>query len=241
MAELYSRPLRNDTSLISYYRLDDTTDYKAAHALTNNGTTTFTAGKFGAAANFGSANSTKYLNTSSNMGIDGGVITISLWIKLLAEIGSGVWTFAMQSNSTSKVRHKIFYNFNAGTIQMGWDRARTSTADEGPNYNITLGTSNWYHVAYVYDNTNVTGYLNGVAVGTPTAASGTGGGVSPDDFSIGQDTAAGLTQFASALIDDVAVFSRVLTATEVNQLYLERANIGKNGLRPHPFSPGIAR
>jgi hypothetical protein len=51
--------------LTSYYKLEDTSDYYGTSTLTNNGTSSFNAGKVGNAWDGGASNSTKYLNVNS--------------------------------------------------------------------------------------------------------------------------------------------------------------------------------
>lgn len=209
--------LRNDANLKAYWRLDSVNDALGTYNLTNNGSVTFSAAQWGNGANFGAANSTKYLNwASDNAGIDGTSLSWSCWVKCLAEIGSGTWAFVDQESAGTKTQQRIYYDYNGGTRRISFARVRSGTIEESVLYNITMGTSATYHLVYTYDGTNINAYINGASVGTATA-SGAGSAVTTPGLGIGATEAA--TRFSSTLIDDVALFNRALTAAEVSLLY----------------------
>ena len=56
-------------------------------------------------------NISKSLITANTLGIDGGPVTMSCWIKLNSEISTGVYTFLDQANNGSKTNYIIDYNF----------------------------------------------------------------------------------------------------------------------------------
>jgi hypothetical protein len=84
----------------------------------------------------------------------------------------------------------------------------------GPN--IVLNNGNWHNIAVVFDRTgNAVWYTDGVA-GTPVDISSYSGEniSSPDNFLISDDHA----DF-NGLIDEVMVFNRSLSSSEVQQIY----------------------
>lgn len=214
------------SNLIAYYKLDESSGNAADASgagitLTNNNTVTYTntAGQFliVRGANFGAGNTNKSLSTANTMGIDGGACSISLWVKMNgADIASSVQVPFQQANTSTQTANQIFYDFNGGTRRLRFQRTKYSVGDQQLDYTITLGTTNFYHLVYTYDGATITGYVNGVSVGTAAASgSGSSGGVS--GFRLADSTATGLP--ASMYIDEVGVWSRALSSTEVSQLY----------------------
>jgi hypothetical protein len=205
----------------AYYALEDVNDGSGnGFNLTNDSSVTFTAAKVLNGANLGATNSTKSLYILNNLGITGGAITISLWVKLLAEIGTGVWTFAMQADVTNDIYYTIFYDYNGGTRRLWIRRSKYGGADTSIYYTVTLGTANFYNIILTYDTANINCYLNGSLVAGPSAASGNGSGCL-DMFRIGADIAG--ANLASALIDETIVWNVALSLPEVTKVYSMRA------------------
>lgn len=243
MSELFKHSLFNDASLISYYRLEDLTDSKGANTLTNNGSVPFNLAKFQNGADFGSSNTTQWLSVLSNFGIDGSTMSLSCWIKINANPSSGVtYTLPFQASAASKVAQYIRYVNTAGVFTLDFVRDKLGVADAVLSKTGDLGTSLYHHCVYTYDGVNIVGYLDTASVGS-IAASGSGSnGSTVNIFSIGgynYNNANPPTTLPSCIVDDVAVFSRVLTAAEILSLY-NSYNLNKN-LRPAIFKPGIGR
>lgn len=218
-SEINTNKLKTDSNLKAYYRFESgalTTDSSGnGYTLTNNNTVGETTGKFGGAADFGSSNTNKSLSISNDLGILGTAITLSCWVKLNTEVASGSYHFVSQQNNTTDIWFHLSYEFNSGTRRLAFKRTRNGVANDEFFYTITLGTSNWYHLILTYDSATVRGYLNGVLVGS-VASTGNGSGTTLDSFDIGRYNNG---SYASALIDDVAVFNRALSAEEVRSLY----------------------
>lgn len=199
------------------YHLEDVNDSSGnSRTLTNNNSVTFTAGVLKNGANFGSANTNKYLRVANNMGITGGACTIVFWVNLLAEIGAGTFTLVDQRSTTNNIANTTQYDYNGGTRRLAFYRVRINTAADGAFYTVTLGTTLKYCVIYTYDATNVRGYVNGSLVTTPTASSGNGAGGGSDSFSIGAHAAG---QYASALIDEAFIENKAWSAKDVQKYY----------------------
>lgn len=185
--ELNSTNLINDLQLRAYYRLSDVNDTTiSSYDLINNNTVSFVASKFGDGADFGSTvNGAKSLSIASDLGITSGAITMACWVKLNNEItvNSGYYSFLEKSSATN-VTYIIRYDHNSGTPRLQFIRKRNGTAEEVINYTITLGTADYYHLALTYDGSTVTGYVNGVSVGT-ISSTGVGASGGADKFYIG--------------------------------------------------------
>ena len=185
--------------------------------LTPTGTVNFGAGKFSSGADFGTNNTTKSLSTSDPLGIDGGPITLSCWVKLNTEIGAGIHTLLDQANNNSKVNYIIDYEFNGGTRRIGFHRAKPGVTDHYFQYNVALGTSAFHLLTLTYDGATLAGYLDGILVGS-AGASGNGAAAVAPGVGVAIRNAIAVDR-ASAIIDEVLVSGRALTAEEVMKYY----------------------
>lgn len=210
--ELFKTPLAADANLKAYYRLEaDGTDSSGnGFTMSPTGSPTYVAGVFGNALSL--PTSASNLSIANDLGVGGGVCSLSYWMKQSSEIGVGVGAYIQQNDAGTVTGYSIIYEYNGGTRRLYFRRSKWNVAHQGPYYNVALGTG-WNHFVMTYDGTNVRGYLNGALVAGPTAASGNGTGSVTDIFNVvGDPTNA--VQF-----DDVAFFNRVLTAAEVLSLY----------------------
>lgn len=214
MGQLQNTSLYNDASLVAYWKLEDVNATIGGFTLTNNNTVGFNAGLYNLAADGGASNTNKYLSVANNLGIAGnGTISVSLWLKLTTEIASGTYGIFVHGNSTTDNRYiQIYYEYNSGTRRIVLDNSGTNT-----NYNIALGTTNWYHLVLTR-NSGAAGtadlWVNNVKQISAAAKSSSTTG---NKFNILSDNSAVI--FLSGLIDDVGVFNKVLSATEVAQIY----------------------
>jgi hypothetical protein len=112
----------------------------------------------------------------------------------------------------------------------------TFFTDESGDDNIsitsgTLSNSTWYHAVGTYDGTTMRLYINGSLIGTanqPAVAATTG------NLEIGQQKS-GFSRWFNGSIDDVRIYNRALSASEVTALYMEyspsvNADSGESGL-----------
>lgn len=221
MSEVLYSNLFSDASLQAYYRFNTgalTTDSKNSNTLTNTNTVGETAsGKFGYAADFGASNTNKSLSISSTLGITtwASAFSISLWIKRHSELGSGAQDiFAKEVESTTGGLNWLNYEYNGGTRRLKFSRYDEATT-ENAYFNINLGTD-WHHVVFVYDGASIIPYVNGIA-GTSVVSDGTSSGTAYGNvLNLGGIVADG---YWSGFMDDVAVFSRALNASEVRTLF----------------------
>lgn len=203
---------------IAYYRLDDASGTSAADA-TGSGNTgtltnspTWTTGQINGALSFATA-STQYVDLGT--GINPAAISYTAWIKatsfpnsyncVLARSDAGVNYTAMLIKSTGKL---AFYVGNSAPTHV------SSYDGVGSN---TLSTGTWYFIALTFDSTSgLKGYVNasldsssGSAFATDTSAIST--------YIGGQPATAG--RYFNGIIDEVGIWNRALTSTEVSDLY----------------------
>lgn len=223
------------SNIISYWKFDEASgnaaDSVGSNTLTNNNSAGFVTGLLNNCADLGTTLAGKAFYKNSDLGVGGTAYSISMWVKLRTEITTDVYRFTNQCDAGTHTEFIIDYRYNSGTRQLSFDRSRILQGDDAVLYNITLGTTNWYHLVLTYDLTNVKGYVNGVLVGT-TAASGNGiNNGESDKFVIGM--AKNLTDNSSPMyVDETSVYNTALSQYEVTLLY--------NGGTPLPY-PFIAR
>lgn len=213
------------TSINAYWKLDESSgnasDSVGSITLTNNGTTPFATGKINNGADFGNPNTTKYFTTSNTLGIDGGAISYAFWMKpaALSPIGDDYRLFEQINTASSKTAYRFICKDTSGTRKIVFNRLAMNVANVDIDYNITMTTGTWYHIAYTYDGSTMRGYVNGSEVGNNTG-SGNGNlatGYNPG-VHIGADNG-GSGQAFDGMMDEIGVWSRALTAGEVSQLY----------------------
>lgn len=201
---------------VAYYRLDDASGTSAADAtgLGNTGTLTntptWTTGKINGALSFAAA-SNQYVDCGT--ALNPAAISYSAWINatsfpnsynaIVARQGSANHFSLLLVKSTGKL-----------AIYMGNGAALLDYDGTGTN---TLSTSTWYHIVCTYDSTaGLVGYVNGSSDGT-AAANGT---LTTDAVStyIGENPTFSTRGF-NGIIDEVGIWNRALTSTEVTTLY----------------------
>ena len=226
------------TDIVAYWKLDESSgnaaDSVASYDLTNINTVGYSSALINNGADYGTANTNKYLTINDALGIDGGSITISAWVKMRTEISTGEQRFFSQQNSNSKTGYFVGYAYNGGTRRLVFYRSKNWVGTAVAYYEITLGTSDFCHIVLTYDGTNLGGYVNNVAI-TPVSASGSGTNAGVSSVAIGatRDPGEGTVALhSSTIIDEVGLWSRALTSAEVTALY----NSG-DGLA-YPFSAG---
>jgi len=212
--ELASTPLFTDSNLVAYYKLEDTADSKGSNTLTNNNSVTFTSTKFNNGGNFGTANTNKSLSVASTLGLSSsGSKSIVGWAKMNTELSGAdsFGDFISLSHADIDIVWRIGYWRESSVNEFVVNRGKNGIGTTGIKYSTNLGTSTIHAIGMSWDGTTLTSYLDGVSVGTETP-SGNGNNGFSDEFRIGADNAG--TNFISANVDDVGVFSRKLTATE---------------------------
>ncbi len=205
--------------IVAYWKLDESSGNASdatgnGHTLTNTGTAAYNPGLINNGIDLGNNNSTKYLSNGSNLGYGGGVWSMSGWVKAYStqhqQISRVLW---ISDVSTFDVMD-IYYD---STNQFIWgERLRSNVVGDGISYSLNLPTSTYTHVALTYDGTTVNFYVNGTSVGT-TASSGNGISGISSGAAIGADNTG--ANLISGIIDEVGMWSRALSSSEISALY----------------------
>lgn len=218
-----------DTNLVSYWKFDESSgnaaDAVGSNTLTNNNTATFATGKINNAADL-ELSSTQYFSIAdaSQSGLDfSSTWSLSGWVNLES---NGVSNFIASKDDNNQRSYVIRIQANDGGASanriVGQMFSSLTTNARWEGYGSTqLSTGTWYHVVVTFDASGPTMkmYVNGVeetVTITVSTFSGTiQNGTAP--FQVGADTFDGGKY--DGMIDELGVWSRVLSQSDVTALY----------------------
>ncbi len=182
-----------------------------ANTGTLGGSPVWTIGKFGNALNFSGSN---YVTVPYSPSLSVSQITLSLWIKR-ARSGTRE-IFIGKANGSGPGTSPYWIEFTVGddVLMLLGDGSHDKSV-YGP---ATISDTNWHFIVGTFNGSTETLYLDGVA-GTPLSWSGT---IYQDTTSLGigrLGTYGGL--MFDGTIDEVRLYNRGLSTTEIAQLYSE--------------------
>jgi hypothetical protein len=232
-------------SLVSYWKLDETSGTRAdAHSsndLTDNNTVGYGTGIINNGADFERDNG-EYLSITdaAQTGLDiTGDISISMWVK--AESIPADYMRLLGKNDAD-IENKGYYiqfrspgaNQSALSLTFYDDSSNATFVYSTDQYLASTGV--WYHVVVTADvsagASGVTLYKNGSSI---SATTGVDNATSISDtsaaFSIARNLQGSNPDSFDGIIDEVGVWNRVLTAEEVSDLYNSGAGFA------YPFTP----
>ncbi len=181
-------------------------------ALTNmNQLTSVVPGKLGQALNFDGVDD--YVLTSGSLGISTANATFAAWVKGRR---TGDYSAIVHSRDAT---YPVGMHYKAGTDQLGYTWNNNNAETWGWDSGLYIPQDIWSYVAITIEPTKATGYLctNGTCSSSEnviTHASQTFNTA----FSIGLDVANPVRLF-QGVIDDVRIYERTLSSSEINQLY----------------------
>ena len=164
--------------------------------------------------------SNEYINVSDSTILKPTLITETAWIKLGSNvIGSGVAAVAVKEDSNSGYGINILGSNYANGINNGLE---FFIGNGSGIYDALASTSLdldvWYHVAGVFDGSQVHLYINGNLADSSNAVVSISHNTRV--FSIGGRSSFS-DRFFNGLVDEVRIYNRALSADEVMQHYLQ--------------------
>lgn len=220
-------PLDLTYGLVSYWKLDESSgnasDSVGSNTLTNNNSASYAAGKINNGVDL-ETSSSQSLTCADNASLSiTGDMSISLWVKpesLVAnQVIIGKWA------STSDQRSYAFFINSSGVL-------RAYISSDGTNANTskldltatTLSAGTMYYLTFVYDasagsiSLYINGSLNNTSTGHKTSIYNStsifGLGNNLEDF-----------DYFDGIIDEAALYNRILTSDEVTSLYNSGAGL----------------
>lgn len=201
--------------------ITDVSGYEHHGALVGNITSDINSPRY----NYCIKNTTEYLLNSVFDFPESNGITFACWVNFTAwgRQTSGIW--ATSSNSTSSPN-----DYNTTTCNH-YDSRFAMRGTNGTTYNITCNTTDipvntWKHVVLTHDGTNAKLYINGTLTRTlsvPTSLVGF------KSLFLGWSNAGGANRRCQGSWSDFRIYSTVLSAEDVLELYNTVANIDNKG------------
>ena len=220
----------NSNGLVGYWSFEDATGTKATDFSGNGNTGTLTnmeaadwvQGKRGKALSFDGSDEYVDLGTSAGNFNNTDSFSVSAWIN------------ANTLNSTNR----CIVNRVTGSPANGWEmrittanKVRFLLASTSANYNgqdtTVLSTNTWYHVVGTWNGSDAKIFLNGVEdTSTPITQNSVGTITGTRTLAVGANAITSSSYFPGS-IDDVRIYNRALSATEVSALYNSGATTAK--------------
>ncbi|MDD4111364.1 MAG: LamG domain-containing protein [Clostridia bacterium] len=206
-------------NLVSYWKFNNnTTDSKGSNDGTLVGNATYTTGKINNGLSLDGSGD--YMTTGA-FGISGSTArTYSMWINT-NNVSTIKTILGQNPNTNPPYLANCIIHINAvsgGDIYFGFADSDFYTAGG------QITTGNWYHIVAVYEGgtlstSTVKIYVNGVSKSLTKAGSLTNSANTTDSNNrIGSDSFTGTRDF-DGKIDEVGIWSRALSSTEVGELY----------------------
>jgi hypothetical protein len=213
-------PLNEDAASGDVTAVDWT---RRGNDLTSNNTVPSVAGKVNNARQFTPANS-EYLSRASNTDLQfgDGNWTISAWIY--PQRSTTGFEHVVGKDQSGGREGSMRFQFNSGTTANGLTFSLFHTDGTEVTLNVQNKTNanfinKWWNYVVVHNSGVVTAYENGASGGTVNRGGGKAFAATSTEFNVGRRSFAGFLEHFNGYIDEVAKWTRALTATEVSQLY----------------------
>ena len=216
MPEINSMSLVSDGNLYNYYRMESSSDDEKNNNEGTDTSVTFSSGN-GKFTNGGGYDGSASYSTLTNKNFSGTTATIGAWVKY---------------TSTATSRMTIFYGQNVAGNEL-WEISANNGGSDGKLQCLFRGSGggspgqivssasyndgNWHLVIGTYNNGTATElFVDGSSLGTSSSSSGDIFTSNTQSY-IGANNAAG-NKFNGS-IDDVFLFTRVLSGAEILSIY----------------------
>ena len=138
-----------------------------------------------------------HVDTNSVKFSGASVFTISCWFNM-----NSIRTINSLMTNWHSGKTNYILRYNNGVNGFQFYVSTTGTVAALTSYTITPDTDRWYHIAGIYNGSNIALYLNGDQVGTPTSLTGTVLSNTNTDVIAKRDS-----EFFDGNIDEVAYFT----------------------------------
>jgi hypothetical protein len=213
-----------DSSPVSYWRLGESSGTSAADTSGSN-TGTYTgspslaqagalAGDADTAVSFDGSND--YVTRAYTAALNPAQISVEAWVKPTG--GQNTWRTLVGSWASGGGGSEKGYWLGISGDDNTWRWQIGTGSGVGQVYGPGPTLNSWTHVVGTYDGTTARFYLNGASVGSVTTTY-TANALRPTVIGAYQPGAGSYQMFLPGLIDDVAVYNRALSATEVQLHY----------------------
>ena len=198
--------------LVGWWKLDDGSGTRAIDSSGNanhgtlQGDPQWVAGKIGGALQFNGVDDFVDVPHNENLTVDNEV-TVMAWINAERATGPDGATWQGILSKSNNPRSYSFYTRDGNTLHF-------SAAGFGPVSTSTITLNEWVHVCAEVINGQVAFYINGEAAGLSGSGVILPGTADTADVVIGR-TQEGANRSFLGMIDDVRIYTRALTQSEV--------------------------
>ena len=206
----------SNPSTVAYYKMQDATDETGSYNLTASNVDFNVKGKYGFAGKFNGTNS--YLYAANSVQQPTKNFSVSCWVNFdtIKAASTGI-VANFKSGGTPQVGWAIAHQ-NGTPFQFWADGTASSNAAKAQGTtNPVAGT--WYNIVGTYDGTNIKIYVNGSLEGT--TAYSTTPAQTDQPLVIGRWYGNYNDYYTDGKIDQVRIFNKAISATEVTTLYNE--------------------
>lgn len=165
---------------------------------TNNGATVDTKGKIGKCYSFNGTNN--YMSGTYNATAE---ISFCAWVYFISIKSAHVF----DARTSGGVGYQPIY-ITSSSIQIG------NSGSSFPNFSYSWTTGQWYHICVTHNATEGKCYINGILIGTSTAAKGTNNGIC--NFTLG--SRCNHANYSNIKLNDVRIYNHCLSVKEVEEL-----------------------
>ena len=189
---------------------------------TNNGalqgSAGYAPGKVGTAFSLDGTNG--FISTSANIA-NPQIFTLECWFKTTTTKGGDLIGFGNSQTGTSSSGDRIIYMDNAGLLHFGVWNGGAVMANSTASYN----DGQWHHVAATLSSPGTALYVDGVLIATNASALASN---YSGWWRIGDNPLSGwpnppTSSYLNGEIDEVSIYSRVLSAGEIQAIYQDGA------------------
>jgi hypothetical protein len=213
-------PTDSDPTLVGYWRFDEGSGTVATdasgngnHGTLQNGPT-WTTGQIGSALRFDGTNDLVLVPDAASLK-PVNTLSVFLWINKEAS-DTAIRTAIAKENASN--RGWLIYHESTDKVTCGLDtdNSQRYDTDELLTSTNTVSRGSWHHVGFTFNRGVLTVYVDGVSSGSRTLTE-TSIPLDPDALRIGI-RGDGKTQPWFGLLDEVRIYNRVLSATEIQTL-----------------------
>jgi hypothetical protein len=216
--------------LVGYWTFDEGSGTQAADSSGLGGTATLNTGAawttntvLGTGALLLNAASAASVSVPDSAALDiSGDLTITMWVKHNSLPAANSWMYYLEKGQNNQENYGFgAYSDTNGTRLFFEFLDATGTSRYFPQgTGLMLNTTAWRHVAVVFDHTHsqLSFYIKGQLVSTLPVAQSLTVGTSP--LVIGQQNISGYEFYLNGFIDDLRIYNRALSASEINALSL---------------------
>jgi hypothetical protein len=170
-----------------------------------------------------------YIDLGNSSDLAPANITLSLWFKGSGSVASYNYLIAREGGL-----YGSYYLRYRSNNKFAWFLGLSGSAFRDGESSSTFTLTDWHHVAFTYNQTNIKLYVDGVE--EYSAAETRAIDYSPNTGGYGSDnTTIGVSPFsapAEGLIDEVAIFNSALSASDITAIYNSRTPADISSLNP---------